>query len=105
MDVIQSPLSQPFQNRIHHRPIYQNQKIPDPSIGYTSSITHLPLLSPLIPLSAILVLLLIIISLFPTTSPTSPAPASWTSVTSAASDPCLILKLPPPLPPPSSILN
>src|SRR6218665_3159008 len=57
------------------------------------------------PLSTILVLLLILISLFPTTSPTSPAPASCTSVTSAAFDPCLTLKLPPPSPPPSSILN
>src|SRR6218665_1146181 len=38
-------------------------------------------------------------------SPTSPAPASCTSVTSAASDPCLTLKLPPPVPPPSSIRN
>src|SRR6218665_3655186 len=105
MDVIQSPLSQPFQNRIHHRPIYQNQKIPDPSIGYTSPITHLPLLSSLIPLSAILVLLLILISLFPTTSSTSPAPASCTSVTSSASDQCLTLKLPPLSPAPTSILN
>src|SRR6218665_1627084 len=57
------------------------------------------------PLSTILVLLLILISLSPTTSPTSPAPASCTSVTSAVSDPCLTLKLPPPSPPPSSILN
>src|SRR6218665_2249748 len=37
--------------------------------------------------------------------PTSPAPASCTSVTSAASDPCLTLKPPPPSPPPSSIIN
>src|SRR6218665_1977049 len=57
------------------------------------------------PLSVILVLLSILISLSPTTSPTSPVPASYTSVTSAAFDPCLTLKLPPPLPPPSSILN
>src|SRR6218665_2856275 len=68
-------------------------------------ITHLPLLSPLMPLSVILVLLSILTSLSPTTSPTSPAPASCTSVTSAAFDPCLTLKLPPPLPPPLSILN
>ena len=33
----------------------------------------------------------------------SPAPSSWTSVTSASSDPCLTLKLPPTLPSPSSI--
>src|SRR6218665_1350984 len=57
------------------------------------------------PLFAILVLLLILISLSPTISPTSPARASCTSVTYTASDPCLTLKLPPPLPPPSSILN
>src|SRR6218665_1951247 len=53
-------------------------------------------------LSAILVLLLILISHSPTTSPTSPAPASCTYAISAASDPCLTLKLHPPLPPPSS---
>src|SRR6218665_2950560 len=70
------------------------------TLQYTSPITHLPLLSPLMPLSVILVLLSILISLSPTTSPTSPAPASCTSVTSAAYDPCLTLKLPPPLPPP-----
>src|SRR6218665_2194038 len=34
-----------------------------------------------------------------------PAPASYTSVTYAAYDPCLTLKLPPPLPPPLFILN
>src|SRR6218665_2143934 len=54
-------------------------------------------------LSAILFLLFILIS--PTTSPTSPAPASCTPVTSAASDPCFTLRLPPPSPPPSSILD
>src|SRR6218665_1167057 len=70
-----------------------------------SSSSDFPLGSASLALSAILVLLLILISLFPTTSPTSPAPASCTSVTSAASDPCLTLKLPPPSPPPSSILN
>src|SRR6218665_814337 len=75
------------------------------TLQYTSPITHLPLLSPLMPLSVILVLLSILISLSPTTSPTSPAPASCTSVTSAAYDPCLTLKLPPPLPPPLFILN
>src|SRR6218665_4033141 len=75
------------------------------TLQYTSPITHLQLLSPLMPLSVILVLLSILISLSPTTSPTSPAPASCTSVTSAAFDPCLTLKLPPPLPPPLFILN
>src|SRR6218665_1065062 len=54
-------------------------------------------------LSAILVLLLILISHSQTTSPTSPAPASCTYAISAASDPCLTLKLHPPLPPPSSM--
>src|SRR6218665_1836217 len=44
------------------------------------------------PLSLILVFLSILISLPPTTSPTSPAPASCTSVTSAAYDPCLTFK-------------
>src|SRR6218665_1065431 len=73
------------------------------TLQYSSPITHLPLLSPL--MSVILVLLSIIISLSPTTSPTSPAPASCTFVTSAAYDPCLTLKLPPPLPPPLFILN
>src|SRR6218665_1990416 len=75
------------------------------TLQYTSPITHLTLLSPLMPLSVILVLLSILISLSPTTSPTSPAPASCTSVISAAYDPCLTLKLPPPLPPPLFILN
>src|SRR6218665_3260666 len=56
-------------------------------------------------LSAILVLLLILISHPPTTSPTFPAPASCTYVISAASDPCLTSKLPPPLPPPLSSQN
>src|SRR6218665_1879421 len=46
-------------------------------------------------LSAILVLLLILVSHSPTTSPTSPSPASCTYATSAASDPCLTLKLHP----------
>src|SRR6218665_2382348 len=53
-------------------------------------------------LSAILVLLLILISHSPTPPPTSPAPASCTYAISAASDPCLTLKMHPPLPPPSS---
>ena len=48
------------------------------------------------PMSAIWVLLLILISFSITTSPTSPAHASCTSVISAAYDPCLTLKLPPP---------
>src|SRR6218665_2403711 len=46
-------------------------------------------------LSAILVLLFILISHSPTPSPTSPAPASCTYAISAASDPCLTLKLHP----------
>src|SRR6218665_3697639 len=66
------------------------------TLQYTSPITLLPLLSHLMPLSTILVLLLILIYLSPTTSPTSPAPASCTSVTTTASDPCLTLKPPPP---------
>src|SRR6218665_473732 len=41
------------------------------TLQYTSPITHLPLLSPLMPLSVNLVLLSILISLSPTTSPTS----------------------------------
>src|SRR6218665_447112 len=49
----------------------QIKKIPDSSIHLSKqSITLLPLLSPLMPLSAILVLLLILISLSPTTSQT-----------------------------------
>src|SRR6218665_1492449 len=56
-------------------------------------------------LSAILVLLLILISHSPTTSPTSPASPSCTYSISDASDPCLTLKLHPPLPPPSSTQN
>ena len=104
MDVIQPPLSQPFQNRIHHnRPICLNQENSGPF--NTPVITLLPLLSSLMPLAAILVLLLILISLSQTTFITFPAPASCTSVTSAASDPCLTLKLPPPSPPPSPILQ
>src|SRR6218665_1559837 len=105
MDVIQPPLSQPFQNRIHHNRLYLPKSGKFLTLQYTFPITHLPLLSPLMPLFATLVILLIIISLSPTTSPTSPAPASCTSVTSAASDQCLTLKLPPASPPSSSILN
>src|SRR6218665_4045357 len=105
MDVIQPPLSQPFQNRINHNRLICLNQEKKFTLQYTCQITLLPLLSPLTPLSAILVLLLILISLSPTTSPNSPAPASCTSVKSAASDPCLTLKLPPPFTPSSSILN
>src|SRR6218665_3665661 len=105
MDVIQLPSFQPFQNRIHHNRPICNISRKFLTLQYTSPKTHLPLLSPLMPLSSILVLLLILVSLSPTISPTSPAPASCTFVTSAAYDPCLTLKLPPPLPPPLFILN
>src|SRR6218665_2696844 len=64
-----------------------------PTLPYDCPTTPLPLLSILMLLSAILVLLLILISHSPTTSPTSPAPASCTYAISAASDPCLTLKL------------
>src|SRR6218665_919866 len=97
MDVIQPTLPQPFQNRIYHnQPTCPNQENP-PTLPYNCPITHLSLLSFLMLLSAILVLLLILISHSPTTSPPSPAPASCTYATSAASDPCLTLKLHPPL--------
>src|SRR6218665_3819346 len=76
-----------------------------PTLPYDCRITPLPLLSSLILLSAILVLLLILISHSPTTSPIFPAPASCIYVTSSASDPCLTLKLPPPLPPTFSTQN
>src|SRR6218665_1799243 len=56
-------------------------------------------------LSEILVLLSILIPLSPPTPPPSPAPASCPFVTSAAYNPCLTLKQPPPLPPPLFILN
>src|SRR6218665_2267215 len=62
---------------------------PPPSPGLTPPISHSSLL----------------ISHSPTTSPISPAPASCTYAISAASDPCLTLKLHPPLPPPSSTQN
>src|SRR6218665_4054418 len=77
--------------------------VPGPSIHLSDNSSSTSFTSDA--LSVILVLLSILISLSPTTSPTSPAPASCSSVTSAAFDPCLILKLPPPLPPPLSILN
>src|SRR6218665_1665996 len=70
-----------------------------PTLPYDCPITPFPLLSSLMLLSSILVLLLILTSHSPTTSPTSPAPASCTYVISTASDPCLTLKLHPPLPP------
>src|SRR6218665_628314 len=75
----------------------------DPRLSFSNHISNLS--RSCFMLSAILLLLLIFNFLSPTTSPTYPAPASCTSVTSVASDPCLTLKLPPPLPPPSSILQ
>src|SRR6218665_3427634 len=83
----------------------QTKKFLYQCLPYDCPTTPLPLLSSLILLSAILVLLLILICHSPTTSPTFPAPASCTYVISAASDPCLTLKLPPPLPPPLSTQN
>src|SRR6218665_209993 len=85
----------------------QNYKRKFLTLQYTLPITLLPQLSSLMLLFAILVLglLLILISLSPTTSPTSPASDLCTYVTSAASDPCLNLKLLPPSPPPSSTQN
>src|SRR6218665_2530695 len=75
------------------------KKIPDSSIRLSNNSFSTTFISDA--LSAILVLLLILIS----HSPTSPTPASCTYAISAASDPCLTLKLHPPLPPPSSTQN
>src|SRR6218665_756029 len=63
MDVIQPPSSQNFRNRIHHKTYYLSKSRKFLTLQYTSPITHLPLLSPLMPLSAILVLLLILMHL------------------------------------------
>src|SRR6218665_353909 len=82
----------------------QIKKIPDPSIHLSDNSSSTSFTSDA-PVRNLGVILSILISLSPTTSPTSPAPASYTSVTSAAYDPCLTLKLPPPLPPPLFILN
>src|SRR6218665_3915859 len=81
----------------------QIKKIPDPLIHLSDNSSSTTFTSDALVRN--LGVTLILISLSPTTSPTSPAPASCTSVTSAASDSCLTLKPPPPLPPPSSILN
>src|SRR6218665_2292337 len=89
----------------HWRSAYLPKSRKSPTHPYDCPITPLSLLSSSMLLSAILVLLLIPISHSPTTSPTSPAPASCTYAISAASDPCLTLKLHPPLPPPSSTQN
>src|SRR5688572_15978608 len=101
MDVAQPPLPQSFQNRIHH-PSLSDQSRKSLTLQYTYPLTLHLLPSPLTPLSAILVLLLIHISPSLITAPTSPASALCTFVTSAASDPCSTLKLPPPLLPPLS---
>src|SRR6218665_173774 len=102
MDVIQPLLPQPFQTEFIIIGLSaQIKKIPEPSIhlsNYSSSTTFTSdevrtlgvTFDP---------------NLSPTTSPTFPAPASCLSVTSAASDPWLTLKLTPPSPPPSFILN
>src|SRR6218665_3762719 len=82
----------------------QIKKIPDSSMRLSNN-SSFTILSSLMLLSAILVLLLILTSHSPTTSPTPPTPVSCTYATSAASDPCLTLKLHPLLPPPSSTQN
>src|SRR6218665_1060180 len=103
MDVIQSSSSQPFQSRIHNNGrglSAQIKKNADPSINLSNNYFFTTFTSDTHAVRNLGV------TFDPHMfSPTSSSTASCTSVTSAAFDPCLTLKLPPPSPPPSSILN